>query len=127
MCYAVANGERTHYVSAATNGFFHSAAEPAWPAGGPLAEGLNRVLREADPARRVWRRDPVTKWNAAFPNAQIGAVLRGADAVVVYLTRAEASSLKWAEANGASVYSLIPFGTPDSTARSLTNVAVVMK
>ena len=128
VCYALDESGHSRYVTAPTNGFFYNAAEPSWPAGGPLATGMNQALREADPAVRVWRLDAARTWREALGGADLGAVLSSSRVVVIYVTRASGAALRaFVSDRGARVYSLIPFGAPDLDAPQLTNLAVVVQ
>jgi hypothetical protein len=128
MCYGLDRGDRMRYVTAPTNGFYYNVAEPSWPAGGPLAAGINRVLREANPSVRVWRLDSSRAWRDRLAGADVGAVLVSPRNVVLYVTRVSGDALREFVSEGnAQVYSLIPFGVLDLGAPHFTNVAVVLQ
>lgn len=128
LCYAVASGAGTRYLRAPANGFFYHVAGPSWPAGGPLATGLQRAMDAADPEVRVWRVEDARPWRERLPGANVGAVVASDHARVVYLTRASRASLH-PVAGDATVQAvtLIPFGGVDATAEELTNVALLMR
>lgn len=127
LCYAIASGAGTRYLQAPNNGFYYHVAAPSWPAGGPLAAGLQRAMDAADPDVQVWRVEDARPWRERLPGADIGAVLASDRARVVYLTRASRASLD-AMAGEATirVVTLIPFGAVDAAAENMSNVALLM-
>jgi hypothetical protein len=121
MCYAIVEPHGARYVTAPNNGFFYNVAQTSWPAGGPLAAGVNRVLREADPGARAWRLDNPRRWRELFPGAEIGAVLRGSDVIVIHITRASEEARQAIAANASyRLDELIP-------SAQLTNLAVTIR
>jgi hypothetical protein len=127
FCYAVTDGERARFVVAPANGFFHNVAEPSWPAGGPLAIGVHRALREADAEARMWRVEDSRAWSARMSGAEIGVVLSTSRATVVYLRRVNADLVRQvAEAEAATVMTLIPNAPAEYSSPVLTNVAVIV-
>jgi hypothetical protein len=122
MCYAVAEGDARRYVPAPANGFFYQAAEPSWPAGGPLATAIHRVLRDADPHAQAWRVDNSRRWRERFAGADVGVVLSTLDATVVYIMRlSEDSRRRLSEDPALDVVELLG---PDAP---LTNLALVIR
>jgi hypothetical protein len=126
MCYAVMRGEDARYVPASNNGFFHMAARRSWPAGGPLAAAMRRVLKEADASARVWRAEDPRRWRDEFPDTDIAAVLGSDRAVVVYVARATETALPQLQARAAKSYSLVPFAAGFDRPPALTNIALVL-
>jgi hypothetical protein len=126
MCYAMSDDSTTRYVVAPTNGFFYNAAEPAWPAGGALAQGINQILRDADAPTRVWRSENARRWRERLGGADVAAVLTSDRATVVYVARAAPESLAAIESLDGRVYTLIPFGPLDRARSPLTNLALVL-
>jgi hypothetical protein len=120
MCYAIVAGDTSRYVPAPNNGFFYRVADASWPAGGPLAAGMHRVLREADPAARVWRLENRMRWRDRLPGLDVGAVLRSGDIAVIYIPRATDEARRALAADGHQVIPLIP---PAET----SNLAVVIR
>jgi hypothetical protein len=127
MCYAIAEGDRWRYVSAPANGFFYQVAEPSWPAGGPLAAGIHRVLHDANPAARVWRAENPRRWRERIGDADIGVVLSSPGVTVIHIQRlSEATRLRLVDDRTVTVTPLIASGTADLPS-ALTNVAVVIR
>lgn len=124
MCYAITDGNSARYIRAPANGFFYRAAEPSWPAGGPLAGAMHRVLREADPNERVWRVENPRRWRERLAGADIGVVLSTADASVIYIPRLTEAARAAMIATGMTIVPLLTGGS--SNAAPLSNLAVVV-
>ena len=107
MCYAIGQGQEARYIPAPTNGFFYRVAQPSWPAGGPLAAAMHRVLRDADPEARVWRVDNARPWRERFVGADIGVVLSAPSATVVHLLRTTEDARRTMENAGLTVVPLL--------------------
>jgi hypothetical protein len=120
MCYAIVDGESSRYVTAPGNGFFYRVADTSWPAGGPLAVGMHRVLRATDPTARVWRVENRMRWRDRLPGVDVGAVLRSGDVAVIYIPQASDEGRRALLADGQVVIPLIP------PAQS-SNLAVVIR
>jgi hypothetical protein len=86
MCYALVAADTVKYVRAPVNGFFYRVPEFSWPAAGPLAAGVHRVLREADPGARVWRVDTPRRWRERF-GVEVGVVLTTPNVTVIHIPR----------------------------------------
>ena len=127
FCYAVTDGEEARFVLAPANGFFYNVAEPSWPAGGPLAIGVRRALREADAEARVWRVEDSRAWAARLSGADVGVVLGSDRATVIYLQRVSADALRTVAAEDEThVMALIPYAPAEYSSPMLTNVVVIV-
>jgi hypothetical protein len=128
LCYAVSNGETARYVRAPMNGFFYRAAEPSWPAGGPLALGIHRVLRAADPTVRVWRVESPRRWRERLTDASIGVVLTSPEVTVIHITRLSDSARRTIASDpNVRVVPLIPSAGASEDAVALSNLAVIIR
>jgi hypothetical protein len=127
LCYAVADGLGARYVRAPMNGFFFRFADRSWPAGGPLAAGIHRVLREADPQARVWRLDNPRRWRERLGSAEIGVVLATPDVTVIHVLRvAESARQVLAADQDLRIVPLITRADAGN-AEMWTNLAVIVK
>jgi hypothetical protein len=127
MCYAVMDGDSSRYVPAPSNGFFYRVAEPSWPVGGPLAAGIRRVLREADPSARVWRVDSPRRWRERFLTADIAVVLVSTEAAVIHVARmTEAARRELAVDPTLRVVPLIAADDTHDVAAVHSNFAVIV-
>jgi hypothetical protein len=128
MCYAVvAEDGAARYVRAPQNGFFYRAAEPAWPAGGPLAAAIHRVLREADPSAGAWRVENPRRWREGLSGADIGVVLSRPGVSVIHILRASDSARRaLADQAELQVITLLPGRAPVEET-TLTNLAVIAR
>jgi hypothetical protein len=127
MCFAIVGADGARYVRAPQNGFFYQVATATWPAGGPLAAAVQRVLHDADPAARVWRLDNPRRWRERWRGAEINVVLSRPGVSVVHIARAtDAARRALDEDAGLQVIELLPARQPDAAAL-LTNLAVVAR
>jgi hypothetical protein len=116
MCYAVVDNGSAHYVPAPVNGFFYRAAPQSWPAGGPLAAAMSRVMREASPSTRAWQVDNSRRWREIFADAALGTVLTSPEATVVYVLRASDRTLRMIDDQGWTVTPLVGESPTDNLA-----------
>jgi hypothetical protein len=127
MCYAVMDDEQVRYVPAPTNGFFYQVAQPAWPAGGPLAAAVHALLRQADPNARVWRVENARRWRERLAGADVGVVLSSPAAVVIHITRTTRAAAETIEQDlGVRLSPLLPGSGTESESSLLTNIGVVI-
>lgn len=120
MCYALPAGEGRTYVRAPANGFYYQVAEPSWPAGGPLAEAIHKVLLDADANARIWRVENSRRWRERFAGADLGVVLSTSDVFVVYILRLSQETRRRLEED--PTLSVVQLLNHDSA----TNLAVVL-
>lgn len=120
MCYAIRDGDDRRYLPAPTNGFFYMVTQPSWPAGGPLAAAMHRVLRDADPNADVWRVDNSRRWRERLPGADIGVVLSAREATVIHIARTTDDTRRAMENAGLTVVALLEGTNTD-------NLAVVVR
>jgi hypothetical protein len=116
MCYAVVTNGASHYVRAPVNGFFYRAAPQSWPAGGPLATAMRRVMHDASPSTRVWRIDNSRRWRELFAGAALGLVLSAPDTTIVYILRADGDARALIEKQGWNVIRLVGESETDNIA-----------
>jgi hypothetical protein len=121
MCYALPDGEGRRYIRAPANGFYYQVAEPSWPAGGPLATGIRKVLLGADSNARAWRVENSRRWRERFAGADLGVVLSTPDVFVAYILRLSWETRRRLEED--PTLSVVQLLNDDS---ALTNVAVVI-
>jgi hypothetical protein len=127
LCYAIVTGDRARYVRAPMNGFFFRFADWSWPAGGPLAAGVHRLLREADSHARVWRLDNPRRWRERLGNADIGVVLTTPNVTVIHVLRVtESARQALAGDEGLRIVPLISSADTGS-AGVWTNLAIIVK
>jgi hypothetical protein len=127
LCFAVVSGEGTRYLPAADNGFVHALAPVSWPAGGPLAAGLRRLLADHAITERVWRVDDIEPWRTRF-GEDLRLVLRASNVVLGYLPEVSPATLERLQADlRTALVTLTPYEPVSGANRDLANVAFVLR
>ena len=129
FCFAAERGETSRAIHASYNGFFYRPATRSWPAAGPLASGVRRVLLSLDPSARRWEIADERRWVRERQSVEVPVMLERHGRLFVYIARTGASpSLVLRTPGGAeaALHTLIPLQQMSTAAAAEGTVKVAL-